>query len=459
MDDYRAFTGSAQLDQVQARRDRKTLAPEDTTLIMIMELAGLDLDDEVENGTSMDRTMHDQRQYDFDDASTALTREIADRWKQRRYEVQLRADGQHFYTFVKDERDPALILLEERSKGFQWFFSFDLMFMYETNGTFENSVILLDEPGLHLHPEAQKDLLQRLESYAQKNTLLYSTHLPFMIDLRYPQRIRVLTEAEKGVVVSDNLTTTQPEAKLVLQSALGMSGAMNWLVAKDNLVVEGVDDYWFINELSRLLIRSGEEGLSEELMITAGGGASEAAYMATFMIGQQLNVVALFDSDNAGNTARDRLLKNWLTRYNTAKASVLSLGDCVGETSRDFTIEDLFDEAFYLGMVQITYAKQLAAANVKKLALPKGNDTLLNRVERALVSLNIPFNKGSVAKRIRTTLTKMKDISELSDHTRDYARSLIAAINKAMPDLPPEVVPLSLSVSPPGEAGARKRLA
>jgi len=307
MSDYRTFTGAAQLDQVKQRKDRQQPNDEDETLLMIMELSGLDLDEEVRKGNLSDR---EQRQYDLDDGSATLTRTISDRWKQRRYEVQFRADGQLFYTFVKDERDPSLIRLEERSKGFQWFFSFDLMFMYESQGTFENCVILLDEPGLHLHPDAQSDLLKRMEEYARNNTLIYTTHLPFMIDLRQPDRIRVLSETAQGTLVTDDLTQSQPEAKLVLEAALGMSGRTSYLIAQRNLVVEGVDDYWVLTEISNLLIRSGEEGLPEDVFLTPAGGASEAAYIATFMVGQKLDVVVLLDSDRAGDDARDALVKS-----------------------------------------------------------------------------------------------------------------------------------------------------
>ena len=51
-------------------------------------------------------------------------------------------------------------------------------------------MLLLDEPGLHLHPGGQKNLLERLDAYAKKNTLIYTTHLPFLVDLREPKRIR-----------------------------------------------------------------------------------------------------------------------------------------------------------------------------------------------------------------------------------------------------------------------------
>ena len=121
MSDYRAFTGTALLDQVKQRKDNNKLTPEDETLLMIMALSGLDLDDEVTKGNSQDR---EQRQYDLDDASLSLTNLIKDRWKQRKYEIQFRADGQHFYTMVKDAQPGSgLIPLEDRSKGFQWFWA------------------------------------------------------------------------------------------------------------------------------------------------------------------------------------------------------------------------------------------------------------------------------------------------------------------------------------------------
>lgn len=431
MSDYRSFTGSAQLDHVKQRKDRNKLTEEDKTLLTIMELSGLDLESEVTKGNQPDR---EQRQYDLDDASATLTREIADRWKQRRYEVQFRADGQLFYTFVKDQHDPSLIRLEERSKGFQWFFSFDLMFMYESKGTFKGCVILLDEPGLHLHPDAQKGLLLRLEEYAKENTLIYTTHLPFMIDLRRPERIRVLSEvAGKGVVVTDDLTQSQPEGKFVLQAALGMSGSTSYLVAERNLVVEGVDDFWILSELSTLLKRFGEPFIPDDVFITPAGGAPEAAYIATFMIGQKLKVVVLLDSDKAGDDARKRLVERWLTRYHSDHAHVLSLGECVGRPDGEFSIEDLFPEDYYLERVKRVYGKELAAAGVEEIRLPRGGQ-LRKRVELAMGEYGIKFNKGSVAKVLRADLSRLKDATELPPETIAMAKALFEKIRTIMPD-------------------------
>ncbi len=426
MSDYRTFTGTAQLDQVKQRVDAKKPTEEDKSLLTVMELSGLTLNDEVRKGNEPDR---EQRQYDLDDASETLTREISERWRQRRYEVQFRADGQSFFTFVKDEHDPSLIRLEERSKGFQWFFSFDLMFMYESQGTFRGCVILLDEPGLHLHPDAQKDLLKRIESYSLDNTLIYSTHLPFMIDLRKPETIRVISESEMGTVVSDDLTVSQPEAKFVLQAALGMSGSTSYLLAERNLVVEGVDDYWLLTELSRLLRQADDSHLADDVFVTPAGGASEAGYIATIMIGQGLDVVVLLDSDTAGDTTKEKLVKRWLTRYKSRKSDVLSLGEVVGKMGQEFSVEDLFPDTFYLDRVRKVYAKQLTVEGQADLML-QGSGQLCKRVERAFEALGIAFNKGSVAKVLRSDLAKMANATELPAETRTMAAKVFARIAK-----------------------------
>jgi energy-coupling factor transporter ATP-binding protein EcfA2 len=429
MDEYRAFTGTALLDQVKQRKDRHQLSDEDTTLLTIFALAGLDLDMQVRAAGESNR---EQRQYDLSDAAATLTQKVAPHWGAQGYEVDFRADGQQFFTFVKAPGDKALIKLEERSRGFQWFFSFDLMLMHETKGTFKGCVILLDEPGLHLHPGAQRDLLARLSDYAEGNTLIYTTHLPFMIDVQEPGRIRVLAGTPQNVVVDDDLTKSEPEAKLTLQAALGISGRSSYLVARHNLVVEGVHDYWLVVELSNLLIRSGQAGLPADLMVTAAGGANEATYIATFMVGQELEVAVLYDTDREGDAAKEKFVKRWLARYKSTHAQALSLGTAVGSAECEFAIEDIFPQDFYAKFVMQVYGKQLAAAGAEKPELPRGAQ-LCKRWEAYFDKLNLKFNKGSVAKRICAAIRMMKGASELPPDALRRSRALITAIADAIP--------------------------
>ena len=428
MDDYRTFSGTAHLSDIKNRSDQDRLTKEDETFLTILNLSGLDLD-ELVNSAQGDEEQVEERQYDLADGASTLTQTISDRFRQRSYEVDYRVDGQSFFTYVKDDHDPSLIRLEERSKGFQWFFSFELMFMHETKGTFKGCVILLDEPGLHLHPDAQKDLLLRLEHYAEGNKLLYTTHLPFMINLNHPDRIRVLKETDNGIVVTTDFTESSPEAKLVLQAALGMDASQSFLVADRNLVVEGVDDYWVLTELSNLLQQDGKEGLSGDVLITPGGSASTAVHIATIMIGQNLNVVVLLDSDDEGRRAQEKLDHNWLTQYKRTRTTTILLGDAVSVRS-DFALEDLFPENFIMDIVKEVYSKQLAAADVDEIVL-RGEDILWRRIERFMKGNGIEINKGPIAKRFRNKLSDMKDINELPDETKEKAIKLFQEIRKA----------------------------
>lgn len=439
MDDYRAFTGTAMLDEIKQHVDNKRPTEQDRTLLIMMQLAGLSLDDQVQKATATTKL---SRMLDLSDAGIRLTKLVEGRWSQAKYLIQFQADGLEFFTFVQvpEREGDTLIKLEERSRGFQWFFSFDLLFSHQTQADFKDCVLLLDEPGLHLHPDGQGDLVKRLEAYSAENTVVYTTHLPFMLNLREPQRIRVVSESDRGTVVREELTESQPEAKLLLQSALGMGLSQSYLVAPRNLVVEGVHDYWLLTDLSNLFVRSGKKGVNEEVLISPAGGATEAAYLATFMIGQDLEVVALFDSDKEGEEAGRKLVEKWLARYKSATIRVLSLGAVAGVLDRPYSIEDLFPEAYYIERVRAVYKRELESVGKEIPALAAAATATLDvRVRDALGQLGIKFNKGSVAKRIRSDLIAMKDVSELPAETKTAARKVINAINRGFSKAAPDV--------------------
>jgi predicted ATP-dependent endonuclease of OLD family len=328
---------------------------------------------------------------------------------------------EHFITFVKDESNKALVPLEERSKGFQWFFSFDMKFMYETEGEFKNSVILLDEPGMHLHAAAQRDLLDRMKAYAQNNQLIYSTHLPFMIDMNRLDNIWVAEDRpDAGTIVHHDWATADKDARFTLQAALGLSWAQSLFIGQKNLVVEGVTDFWFLITLSTLLKEAGDQGLPEDLVVTPAGGASKVAYVATLLAGQELKVAALLDSDAEGIAARKQLVNNWLLK----DSDVLLLGDVIGNPGT-CALEDLFDEEYYLSHASAAYSKELDGKQIK---LPKTPPvSIVDRLKLHFSEREISFNKGRVAKLIMKDLAT-KALADLTPSTVDAFRKTIGAI-------------------------------
>src|SRR3989338_7169519 len=73
----------------------------------------------------------------------------------------------------------------QRSDGFRQFISFLLTISAESaTNQLENSILLLDEPETHLHPQAQeylKDELIRITSNEENNTVFFATHSNYMI--------------------------------------------------------------------------------------------------------------------------------------------------------------------------------------------------------------------------------------------------------------------------------------
>ncbi|MDF9826370.1 putative ATPase [Ereboglobus sp. PH5-10] len=421
MDDHRAFAGSAQLDEILKHKNEGRLSPDEETIIIIMEKSGLSLEEEVEKGEADDR---EQRILDMNDASATLTTLIAERWSQKRYEVMFQADGQHFITFVKDVNDKGLIPLEERSKGFQWFFSFDMRFMHETEGNFKNAIILLDEPGLHLHAAAQRDLLERMRAYANGNQLFYTTHLPFMIDFKRLDNIYIAEEKPKeGSRIHKDWALADKDARFTLQAALGLSWSQSLFVGQFNLIVEGVDDFWVLTTFSTMFEDAGQQGIDQRLVITPAGGASKVAYVGTILKGQELNVAVLLDSDTAGEQAFEQLVHQWILKDKL----VVMVGDAIG--IKPCALEDLFGEEYYLEKINESYAKERDKRVIALDPKTAGKKSIVDRVGDAFAKLKLgEYNKGRVAKRIITDLGK-KSLAEVDADTVGKFRKVIDAIN------------------------------
>lgn len=426
MDDYRIFAGSAKLDEVLKHQEEKSLKPEEETTIIIMELAGLDLAQEVQKGSKGNPR---QRKLDMDDASHTLTKSIADRWSQRKYEVELHADSQHFMTFIKDSKSRGAVSLEDCSKGFQWFFSFDMHFMHGTGGAFSNAILLLDEPGLHLHAAAQKDLLKRMKAYAQESQLIYTTHLPFMIDPAHLNNIVVAEEIDgEGTKIHANWATADKDARFTLQAALGLSWSQSLFVGNYNLVVEGVDDFWFLTTFSALLEEAGKTGLDPDLVVTPAGGASKVAYVGTILHGQDLHVAVMLDSDSAGEQAFEQLVHQWILD----EKLVVMVGGTIGVNP--CALEDLFNERYYISKVEEVYSDKLFGEPIKLNPNTAERKTLVQRIEYAFKEKQNQlgkFNKGRVAKQILKDLAG-NNLDAMSRDTVANFEKLIGAINEVV---------------------------
>ena len=137
-----------------------------------------------------------------EEASRIITEQIRRVWSQEpTIEVKLNVNGKVLYIDISDNTT-VFDTPESRSLGFRWYLSFYINFLAQTYEARANEyVFLIDEPGIHLHPSGQKDLVKVLEDLALKNQLIFTTHSPFMINRDFPHRVRLVTKNREGTLI------------------------------------------------------------------------------------------------------------------------------------------------------------------------------------------------------------------------------------------------------------------
>lgn len=240
-------------------------------------------------------------------ASTRLTESFRQWWKQGDYRFRFEADGDHFRIWVADDRRPEEIELEGRSTGLQWFLSFYLVFLVESHDAHSGCILLLDEPGLSLHPLAQRDLSDFFDGLAQHNQLLYTTHSPFLVDADRLDRARKVYVAPDGTskatsdLGADGGDPTKRGAGYAVHAALGLSVAEGLLIGCEPVVVEGPSDQHYLTAIKALLIAKGSHKSSRELVFPPAGGAKGVKAIVSILGGREETLpVAFLDSDAQG---------------------------------------------------------------------------------------------------------------------------------------------------------------
>ena len=286
----------------------------------------------------------DDRQMRLNSASIDISKNFSSWWSQRRHRIHYRMDGDRFRILVSDDRRPDVeIELEARSKGFQWFFSFYLVFLVESDEMHKDAVLLLDEPGLHLHPTAQKELIQFFEKVSEKNQVLYTTHSPFLIDGDRLDRVRPVSEDKSGrSEITEDYWPDDADTIFPLEAATGYA-MMHWLFQKTkNVLVEGLTDFLYLRALSIHCSEQNQTSLAEDIHVTPCGGTKNVGYLASLCIGYHVRLLIILDGDDAGKARKSSLLEKL---FSDRAHRVMVLDEILKRPSKNVTIEDLIGES------------------------------------------------------------------------------------------------------------------
>jgi hypothetical protein len=197
-------------------------------------------------------------------------------------------------------------------------------------------------------------------------------------------------------------------------------------VGTDNIVVEGVTDYWYLTAASGFLDDAGF-GLRSDVVLTPAGGAGKIGYMVALLTAQRLKVAVLLDSDGAGNDAAKELLRTKLM----ADSAIVRVGDAL-TVGAEADIEDLLEREVFEALALETYKKELKG---KTLTLNAQIPRIVSRFEQAFELLGISFNKTRVAKAFLLKMAGADAGTVFPATTQERFKVLLTKLNEVVATL------------------------
>ncbi|MDL1899505.1 OLD family endonuclease [Anaerolineae bacterium CFX9] len=397
------------------------------TLRVLFEFVKLSPDEILELGKDVDANqnptpdqIHEiaerkkEREILLQSASTELTKEFIDWWKQGNYQFRFQADGNHFRIWVRDEIRPEEIELEGRSTGLQWFLSFFLVFLVERSEAHKNAILLLDEPGVSLHPIAQEDLFKFFNNLSGTNQIFYTAHSPFMVDPDHLDRVRAVYFDEDGTdkgltKVSADLRAKekqQSEARSVypVHAALGLAVSPVLLAGCQPVIVDGTSDQYYFSAIKNYLISRGHIKPERELLfLPSGSFKGIKAVVPIIAAKDQALPHIVLDSDTPGRTTETQL-KGSL--YTAEPARITMLSEICGFEEAE--VEDLFPAEFIAYVV----TRYLRGPEEEFSDVVISGSPLVPQIEAYAKKHNITLEQGwkvEVAKRVKERLLQRAD--------------------------------------------------
>lgn len=207
-------------------------------------------------------------------------------------------------TFSVRTNEGEALSLNERSNGLKWYLNTFIDAL--AHGISRSNVIyLFDEPGTSLHVNAQKELLLLFKHLENKgNQIIYSTHLPQMLDMEANgiHRIRAVVKSADGFTqIYKNAydgrisPETQQDTYAPIVNAIGMSlqDSFGPSANKINVVCEGASDYIYLHTVFNMIG-------SEDINLIPSFGVTNCVSVCNILKGWGCRFVAVFDFDKEG---------------------------------------------------------------------------------------------------------------------------------------------------------------
>lgn len=437
-DEYSTMNGRISIQDMLRRVEaNEDLDESDRTFMSLLSLVGADLDD------LQTQTNYEYMKAELESASISISDEMFEYWaqnRQLRVEFDLSAadpndlpplnEGTILHVRIWNNRHRVSVPFDDRSKGFVWFFSFLTYFSSIEEQEECDLVLLLDEPGLNLHALAQHDFLRFIdERLAPKHQVVYTTHSPFMINLNHLDRVRTVQDVDdRGTVISSDALSNDQDTIFPLQVALGHDLAHTLFLAPHCLMVNSAADLIYLQILGEICASKGYQRLDPRWVVIPVGNADNLPMFVSLLGENYVSVAVLMDVTPKNKQKMSLINKNSLVqRDNPVKWVEV-------QKIRTADIEDTFEPAFYLKLVNEAYAMELLEP-VSMKAITAKDPRIVQRLERHFKAEGIAggyFDSYKPAAWLLENHAQLRH--EISDDSIERAASMFQRVNNLLPN-------------------------
>ncbi|GAB6109066.1 ATP-dependent nuclease [Fusibacter bizertensis] len=201
------------------------------------------------------------------------------------------------------------------------------------------SIVAIEEPESHLHPEAIDQLEKVLNSISQDHQVFITTHNPIFVN----------RENMKSNIIIDNGKAKIAKNIKEIRDILGIKASDNLINAKYVLIVEGEDDKIALNSILRFKSDKLKKAIDNKLLIIDTlGGAANLTYKISFHRSSLCQYHVMLDNDDEGRKAWDKANVEGILDINNVTMTI-----CNGMKNAEF--EDCIDVNVYKTQLEKEY--------------------------------------------------------------------------------------------------------
>lgn len=383
----------------------------------MFELAGID---NIQQKIAEEQTRTNGLRNLLGSVAKKTTKHIRSVWKEyRSIEISLTENGANINASVTEGFNH--FDFSSRSDGFKRFVSFLIMVSVKVKtNQLENTLLLIDEPEIGLHPSGARYLKDELIKISEQNYVVYSTHSIFMVDKENVGR-HLLIKKQNEVTVVAEVTQSNFVDEEVIYNALNYSIFEN--LKEVNILFEG----WRDKKLFQVALDGAQKtynklkGEFQKIGVANLQGVKDVGRVCPILELANRNYIVISDCDDMAKAEQKKF----------SGSGAWKRWDELSDVSEIVTGEDFIKTEFIKGVISNVKEQhaQLYELSVSKLNLSAGGGKL-HCIDNWVGGAMTKEDKKALLNQIKDELVNSLTPSDIEEHFYVYLQALLEHVSQ-----------------------------